>query len=175
MKNKFIIFLSIFYLFFLNLYANTTPPFKNITVHEKPIQYNKIVFEDFDNQQIDLKNYNNEIYILNFWATWCAPCKKEMPSLDKLQQNKNIEIFAINLETKNEKKTKKFFKDLKIKNLSIFYDPDLKLVKLFTIRGVPTSVILNKDRKEIARIIGDIDFSNTDFINWLLNTTGNKQ
>ena len=98
-----------------------------------------------------------------------------MPSLDKLQQNKNIEIFAINLETKNEKKTKKFFKDLKIKNLSIFYDPDLKLVKLFNIRGVPTSVILNKDRKEIARIIGDIDFSNTDFINWLLNTTGNKQ
>ena len=175
MKNKFIICFSILCLLCFNLHANTTLPFKNISVHEKPIQYNKIVFEDFDNQQIDLKNYDNEIYILNFWATWCAPCKKEMPSLDKLQQNKNIEIFAINLETKNEKKTKKFFKDLKIKNLSIFYDPDFKLVKLFTIRGVPTSVILNKDRKEIARIIGDIDFSNTDFINWLLNTTGNKQ
>ena len=170
MKNKFIIFLSIFYLFSFNLYAGTTPPFKNINVFEKPIQYNKIVLEDFDNQQIDLKNYNNEIYILNFWATWCAPCKKEMPSLDKLQQNKNIEIFAINLEEKNQKKTEKFFKDLKIKNLSIFYDPDLKLVKLFTIRGVPTSVILNKDRKEIARIIGDIDFSNNDFVDWLLNT-----
>jgi thiol-disulfide isomerase/thioredoxin len=175
MKNKFIIFLSIFYLFCFNLYANTPPPFKNISVHEKPIEYNKIVLEDFYNQQIDLKNYNNEIYILNFWATWCAPCKKEMPSLDKLQQNKNIEIFAINLETKNQKRTEKFFKDLNIKNLSIFYDPDLKLVKLFTIRGVPTSVILNKDKKEIARIIGDIDFSNTEFINWLLNTIGNKQ
>ena len=175
MKNKFIIFLSIFYLFCLNLYANTIPPFKNISVHEKPIQYNKIVFEDFDNQQIDLKNYNNEIYILNFWATWCAPCKKEMPSLDKLQQNKNIEIFAINLEEKNQKKIEKFFTDLNIKNLSIFYDPDLKLVKLLTIRGLPTSVILNKDRKEIARIIGGIDFSNTDFISWLLNNAKNKQ
>ena len=175
MKNKFIICFSLFYLFCFNLYANTTLPFKNISVHKKPIQYNKIVFEGFDNKQINLKNYNNEIYILNFWATWCAPCKKEMPSLDKLQQNKDIEIFAINLEEKNQKRTEKFFTDLNIKNLSIFYDPDLKLVKLLTIRGLPTSVILNKDRKEIARAIGEIDFSNTDFISWLLNNAENKQ
>ena len=175
MKNKFIICFSILCLLCFNLHANTTLPFKNISVHEKPIQYNKIVFEDFDNKQINLKNYNNKIYILNFWATWCTPCKKEMPSLDKLQQNKDIEIFAINLEEKNQKKIEKFFTDLNIKNLSIFYDPDLKLVKLLTIRGLPTSVILNKDRKEIARIIGGIDFSNTDFISWLLNNAKNKQ
>ena len=175
MKNKFIICFSIFCLFCFNLHANTTLPFQNISVHEKPIQYNKIVFEDFDNKQINLKNYNNKIYILNFWATWCAPCTKEMPSLDKLQQNKDIEIFAINLEKKNQKKIEKFLTDLNIKNLSIFYDPDLKLVKLLTIRGLPTSVILNKDRKEIARAIGEIDFSNTDFISWLLNNAENKQ
>ena len=78
-------------------------------------------------------------------------------------------------EEKNQKRTEKFFTDLNIKNLSIFYDPDLKLVKLLTIRGIPTSVILNKDRKEIARIIGDLDFSNTDFISWLLNNAENKQ
>jgi thiol-disulfide isomerase/thioredoxin len=175
MKNKFIFCFSVFYLFCFNLYANTILPFKNISIHEKPIQYNEIVFEDFNNKQINLNNYNNKIYILNFWATWCAPCKKEMPSLDKLQLNEDIEIFAINLEKKNQKKTHKFFTDLNIKNLTIFYDPDLKLVKLLGIRGVPTSVILNKDRKEIARVIGDIDFSNTEFINWLLNTIGNKQ
>ena len=117
MKNKFIICFSILCLLCFNLHANTTLPFKNISVHEKPIQYNKIVFEDFDNKQINLKNYNNKIYILNFWATWCTPCKKEMPSLDKLQQNKDIEIFAINLEEKKQKKIEKFFTDLNIKNL----------------------------------------------------------
>jgi|TARA_B100000929_G_scaffold47035_1_gene33760 thiol-disulfide isomerase/thioredoxin len=174
MKKKLTIYFSVFYLICFNLHANTTLPFKNINVHEKPIQYSNIVFEDFDKKQVNLNNYNNKIYILNFWATWCAPCKKEMPSLDKLQQNKDIEVFAINLEKKNKKRTEKFFADLNIKNLSIFYDPDLKLVKLLTIRGVPTSVILNKNREEIARIIGDIDFSNTDFIKWLQNNIKNQ-
>ena len=175
MKNKFIFCFSVFYLFCFNLNANSILPFKNISVHKKPIQYNEIVFEDFNNKKINLNNYNNKIYILNFWATWCAPCTKEMPSLDKLQLNEDIEVFAINLEVKNQKKTEKFFTDLNIKNLPIFYDPDLKLVKLLGIRGVPTSVILNKDRKEIARVIGDIDFSNIDFINWLLNNAKNNQ
>ena len=173
MKKKSIIYFSIFYLICINLNANIILPFKNINVHEKPIQYSNIVFEDFNKKQVNLKNYSNKIYILNFWATWCDPCKKEMPSLDKLQENNDIEVFAINLEKKNKKRTAKFFEDLNIKNLSIFYDSDLKLVKLLGIRGVPTSVILNKNREEIARIIGDIDFSNTDFINWLLSNVRN--
>ena len=173
MKKKSIIYFSLFYLICINLNANITLPFKNINVHEKPIQYSNILFEDFNKKQVNLENYSNKIYILNFWATWCDPCKKEMSSLDKLQENKDIEVFAINLEKKNKKRTDKFFADLNIKNLSIFYDSDLKLVKLFGIRGVPTSVILNKNREEIARVIGDIDFSNTDFINWLLNNVRN--
>ena len=98
-----------------------------------------------------------------------------MPSLDKLQTVEGIDVFAINLEAKNQIKTEKFFKDLNIKNLSIYFDPELNLAKLLTLRGVPTTVILNKDRDEIARIIGILDFNDEKFISWINDILSSKK
>ena len=78
-----------------------------------------------------------------------------------------IVVVPVNLEAKNQKKTKKFFDDLNIKNLSIFFDNDMELVKLFKLRGVPTTIILNKNEEEIARIIGSVDFTDEKIVNWL--------
>tara|TARA_B100000700_G_scaffold190632_1_gene210074 strand:+ start:404 stop:925 length:522 start_codon:yes stop_codon:yes gene_type:complete len=162
------IFLLIFFILFsVELNAKIKPPFENIITLNEPKDYGDITFENFEGKSLSLKDYKSNIYILNFWATWCAPCKKEMPSLDKLQIKEGINIFAINIEGKNQNKTRKFFKDLNIKNLSIFFDLEFKLSKLLNLRGIPTTVILNKDRREIARIIGDIDFNDSNFINWL--------
>ena len=95
------------------------------------------------------------------------PCKDEMPSLDKLQQKDGIFIFPINMEEKNLKNTNKFYKDLNINNLNTYFDNGLKLVKVFALRGVPTTVILNKNKEMIARISGSIDFEDEKFISWL--------
>ena len=105
--------------------------------------------------------------ILNFWATWCAPCKKEMPSLDKLSLyfNDKILIFPINLEKPNKKKTTKFFKDLEILNLNIFYDPEFKLAKKFKMRGLPTTILIDKNGREFGRIIGEFNFEDENFKN----------
>ena len=93
-----------------------------------------------------------------------------MPSLDRLKSNptlNNIEIFPINIGKDNLKKSKKFFKDLKIKNLNIYFDNSVTLAKDFNLRGVPTTIMLNKDGKEFARIIGSIDFEDTEFLQWI--------
>ena len=90
-----------------------------------------------------------------------------MPSLDKLQTVEGIDVFAINIEAKNQLKTKIFFKGLEIKNLSIFFDSENKLVNLFRLRGLPTTIILNSDKNEIARIIGAVNFSDERFIKWI--------
>ena len=157
-----------FFIFIAN-YCNAEiePPFKNISVSKNPIYYEEILFEDFDGKIINLKQKNSKIYVLNFWATWCLPCKWEMPHLDKLQLNKNIEVFPINIEVKNQRKTEIFFKSLEIKNLSIFFDSENKLVNLFRLRGIPTTIILNSDKNEIARIIGAVNFSDERFIKWI--------
>jgi thiol-disulfide isomerase/thioredoxin len=108
--------------------------------------------------------------LLNFCATWCEPCKEEMPSLDRLQKNSNLnnlKIFAINISKENLKKVNYYFKELNIKNLEPYFDTSITLAKKLSLRGVPTSVLINSDSKEFARIIGSIDFDNLNFIKWL--------
>ena len=149
-------------------FAKEKPPFKNILVLDKPKTYEKIIFQDKDGKQIDLNLINTDnIYILNFWATWCAPCKDEMPSLNQLQTRDGIFIFPINMEEVNLKKVDKFYEDLDINNLNIYFDNGLKLVKVFALRGVPTTIIFNKNKEMVARISGSIDFEDEKFLIWL--------
>ena len=149
-------------------FGKERPPFKNILVLDKPKVYNEIMFQDRNGTQLNLIKINtDEIYILNFWATWCAPCKDEMPSLDNLQKKDGIFVFPINMEEKNLNNTDKFYEDLNIKNLNTYFDEGLKLVKVFQLRGVPTTIILNKNKEMIARISGSIDFEDEKFISWL--------
>ena len=141
---------------------------KNIVVHKEPIDIKELKFIDFDFKEVDLTNKKGNIVILNFWATWCAPCKKEMPSLDKLAQlYPDIKVYAINLEKPNKEKTLEFFKDLNITNLKIYFDPSFNLVKVFNMRGMPTSILIDKNGKEFAKIIGEVDFSEDSFVNFL--------
>ena len=163
---NYLIILSL--LLFSSTFAKEKPPFKNILSLDKPKTHKEIIFQDIDGSIINLKKINSDkIYILNFWATWCAPCKEEMPSLDKLHAKDGVFVFPINLEDKNLKKTDKFYDDLNITNLNIYFDIEFKLTKAFSIRGVPTTIIFNKNKDEIARIQGSVDFSDEKFISWL--------
>ena len=165
-----------FYLFF-NVFlsisqTNEDVPLNNIVQYESPKPISSIVFEDFLGNEVNLDNYHGKLIIVNFWATWCAPCKEEMPSLDRLYQDDNFEnlvAFAVNMEQPNTEKTKKFFTDLDIKKLEIFFDRNLNFVKEFNLRGLPTTVLINKKGEEFARVIGSIDFQDQKFLKWLLN------
>jgi len=128
--------------------------------------------QTWKNISYNLGDYSGKLVIVNFWATWCKPCKEEIPSLDSLSQNKDIKnliVFPVNIENINYEKTKKFFSNLNVKKLGIFFDPNLNFVKELKLRGVPTTVIINKTGKEFARIIGSIDFNNKKFLKWLSN------
>ena len=95
-----------------------------------------------------------------------------MPSLDLLQANKdlnNLKIFPINVGQDNNEKASQFFKELKIQNLKLYFDSPVTLAKKFGLRGIPTSILFNKNGEEFARIIGSIDFEDKNFINWLSN------
>ena len=151
-------------------YAIEKPSIKNLVLIEKPKTYEGVVFKDKNQKNVELANYKGKLVLLNFWATWCAPCKEEMPSLDSLQSENrlnNLKIFPINIGQEDLSKSEIFFKDLNIQNLDIYYDSTITLAKKFTLRGVPTTIIFNKEGYEFARIIGSINFNDEDFINWL--------
>ena len=151
-------------------YALEKPNIKNLALSKNPKIYEEIIFKDSSGEDVSLDDFKGKLIILNFWATWCAPCKEEMPSLDNLQLNSNfsnLKIFPINIGQEDLIKSKNFFEQLNIKNLNIYFDPTVKLAKKFSLRGVPTTILFNKDGKEFSRIIGSIDFNDDKFINWL--------
>ena len=163
--------LLIIFIFLLsNSFAKETPNIKNLVINKELKTYKNLAFLDSKQEIVKLDNYKGKLVILNFWAIWCAPCKKEMPSLDSLKSNKsldNLEIFPINIGKDNLKKSLKFYSELDIKNLEIYYAPSTKIASKFSLRGIPTSILIDKNGKEFARIIGVIDFNDKKFINWL--------
>ena len=95
-----------------------------------------------------------------------------MPHLNQLKSKskfKDIEIIPINIADEELKKSKEFFEELNINNLEIFYGSSLRLAKEFKLRGIPTTIIIDKEGYEFARIIGIIDFENKSFLDWLSN------
>jgi len=161
----------ILYIFLLaNAVATETTPSKNIVINDELKVYDNLYFFDQENKRINLDEFRGKFVLLNFWAVWCAPCKEEMPSLDKLKVNKklnNIEIFPINIGNDSIEKSKEFFKDLNIKNLKLYFDPKINLAKELSLRGVPTTVLVNKNGEEFARIIGIVDFEDPSIVDWL--------
>ena len=168
-SKSFKIYIHIFVAFFFaQQLLSETNYSKNIVLHEKPLEIKELKFKDFNLNDVDLTEKKGNIMILNFWATWCVPCKKEMPSLEKLAiKYPEILVYPVNLEKPNQDKTQKFFSDLKISELNIYFDPNFSLVKLFKMRGVPTSILIDKNGKEFGRVIGEIDFFDKSFIELL--------
>ena len=165
-------FLIIFIFLITNSFANESPNIKNLVLTKQLKKYDSLTFLDSENKQVSLDSFNGNLILINFWATWCAPCKEEMPSLDLLKINPklgNLKIFPINVGNDNLEKSQKFFEELNINHLELYFDSSLILTKKFLIRGIPTSVLINKDGNEFARIVGSIDFQNEKFVEWLVS------
>ena len=163
-------FLIIFIFLISNSVADETIEIKNLVIYDKLKKNDAITFLNTKNNELNLDDYKGNLVLLNFWATWCAPCKEEMPSLDQLQSNEklnNLKIFPINIGQENLKKSQKFFEDLSIKNLEVYFISSINLPKKLQLRGIPTTILINKDGLEFARIIGSVDFKDEKFIKWL--------
>ena len=164
--------LIIFIFLISNSLASEISNIKNLVINKELKKYEDLTFLNSKKKQINLEDFKGNLILLNFWATWCAPCKEEMPSLDLLKSNSNLDnlkIFPINVGQENEEKAINFFNDLKIKNLEAYFDSSITLAKKFGLRGIPTTILLNKDGLEFARIVGSINFENEQFISWLSN------
>ena len=165
-------FLIIFIFLITNSFAKEVDDIKNLLIFENPKKLDDLTFLDDKNNQLNLSDFKGKLVLLNFWATWCAPCKEEMPSLDLLQMKENLnnlKIFPINVGQDDLDKSLNFFEDLKIKNLKPYFDSPITLAKKFQLRGIPTSIIINKRGEEFARIVGSIDFTDKKFIEWISN------
>ncbi len=153
-------------------YSIDRPDIKNLIIHKDKKKIENVEFYNSKSQKVTLNSYDSNLIIINFWATWCAPCREEMPLLDKLKLNKELKdivIIPINIASETIEKSKEFFEELNINNLEFFFGPSAELANKFQVRGIPTTILIDKNGYEFARIIGYIDFEKKSFIEWLAN------
>ena len=135
---------------------------------------NPLILDAYENM-VEI-GYDEDILIINFWATWCAPCKKEMPSLNSLAQNmkyEDIQIITIASGRNSKEAIDGFFDDNNLVNLKKYRDPRGRIAVNYGVTALPTTVVINPTGLEIGRIIGDIDWDTADvrsFFKKLLET-----
>ena len=115
-----------------------------------------------DGSEGTLADHTGKIILLNFWATWCAPCRKEMPMLSELQTElggDNFEVVTIATGRNAPPAMKKFLKEIGVDNLPLHRDPKQKIARDMGVLGLPITVILDRDGQEIARLRGDADWA----------------
>ena len=153
-------------------YSTDRPEIKNLIIYKNKKKIENVEFTNLNGEKLSLSDYSKNPKIINFWATWCAPCRKEMPSLNKLKMLNDfidVDIIPINIGGDTKEKSVKFFKDININNLDIFSGSGEEFSEKFKIRGLPTTILIDKNGYEFARIVGYIDFENESFLDWLIN------
>ncbi len=146
-----------------NLAALRDGDMKKLVLHEPPRESGTAAFLLADGAgQATLADYRGKYVLLNFWATWCAPCRKEMPMLSDLQSEfggDRFEVLTIATGRNSPQGIKKFFDEIGIDNLPRHQDPKQALARQMAVMGLPITVILDPEGAEIARLIGDADWA----------------
>ena len=142
-----------------------------LTMATSPLRLPDLAFEDADGKPRKLSDWRGRTVLVNLWATWCVPCRKEMPALDSLQAKlggKDFEVVAINIDTRDAEKPKNFLKDGNLTRLGYFSDQKAKvfqdLKNIGKALGMPTSVLVDGQGCEIANIAGPAEWASDDAV-----------
>ncbi|WP_373085814.1 TlpA family protein disulfide reductase [Sneathiella sp.] len=144
-----------------NVSSFLTGEMQNFAPNGPPRLLKDFTFINADGEQVQISDYKGKVVLLNFWATWCAPCREEMPGLDQLQADMggdDFQVVAISQDLQGMEKVQAFFKKYKIKNLGAFNDKTLKSGRSAGVFGLPASILLNADGKEIGRLVGPAEW-----------------
>jgi thiol-disulfide isomerase/thioredoxin len=142
-----------------------------LTMASQPLKLPDLTFEDADGKPKKLSDWQGKTVLVNLWATWCVPCRKEMPALERLQaklRGPNFEVVAINIDTRDPGKPRAFLKDANLTALAFFNDEKAKvfqdLKSIGRALGMPTSVLVDAKGCEIATIAGPAEWDSDDAV-----------
>jgi thiol-disulfide isomerase/thioredoxin len=142
-------------------------PMAALLVRPKPLDLPEIAFSDKDGKPVSLADFAGKVVLLNIWATWCVPCREEMPALDKLETRlggKDFAVVAVNIDKGGPDKAAAFLKETGAEHLALYTDPTGKLFSIVKTVGMPTTLIIDRDGKEIARLVGPADWASPEAI-----------
>jgi len=140
-----------------------------VNVAKSPLKIPDLTFQDAGGHTLALDRFHGRTVLLNLWATWCVPCRKEMPALDALEGKlggPDFQVVAVNIDTRDPEKPKKFLQQLGVKNLAYYADPSAKafqqLKSIGRAFGMPTTILVDPKGCEIGTIAGPAEWASED-------------
>ena len=124
-----------------------------------------MTFMNGKGEAVTLSSFKGKTVLLNLWATWCAPCREEMPSLDRLQKalgSDKFEVVALSLDRQGLEGSKKFLTEVKAENLKLYVDPTGKQGTNLKLIGMPTTILIDKEGRELGRLAGPAEWDSDD-------------
>jgi thiol-disulfide isomerase/thioredoxin len=150
-------------------------PVAMLNLHEDPRPLAKFEFQDEAGQKYTLDKFRGTFVLVNIWATWCPPCKEEMPSLNSLASHfstKRLTIIPISVDVSGAIPARRFFTELGLNSLSLYVDPSANVMHALAVVGIPTTVLINRDGLEIARRVGPAQWDSPAMIESLAGIIG---
>ena len=143
---------------------------QNLVVHHAPKPLVPIKFVDEGGQTHSLADFKGKVVVLNIWATWCVPCRKEMPTLDRLQAalgGPDFEVVPVSIDLGGIDAVRKFYADIAVHNLAMYVDTSGQVLRQVGAFGLPTTLIVNRSGQEAGRIVGPAEWDSADMMQFL--------
>jgi len=157
--------------------ATAQQPPKYFVTHEAPKSIATIAFEDGQGQPRSLADFQGKVVLLNIWATWCGPCRREMPSLDRLQGmlgGADFEVVALSIDRAGIEVVRKFYADVGIRDLTIYIDSSGKATRELGTVGVPATLLIDREGRELGRLVGPAEWDEPEIVQFLKRVVSQK-
>jgi thiol-disulfide isomerase/thioredoxin len=134
-------------------------------IHPQPKPLPDLAFQDGAGKPLQLSDWKGRVVLLNLWATWCAPCRKEMPDLSKLEKelgSDQFEVVAVSVDRKGAEASAAFLKETGVDNLKLYVEPSTKIVNDVQSAGLPATLLIDREGREVGRILGPADWASPE-------------
>jgi len=136
-----------------------------LSIHAAPRPVSELAFEDGAGRSRSLSQWRGKVVLLNVWATWCAPCREEMPALERLQRKlggRDLEVLALSIDSAGAAPVKRFYEELGIRSLGVYVDRSMRATATLGALGVPTTLLIDREGREIGRRTGPAEWDSAE-------------
>ncbi len=142
---------------------------------EAPKPMPDLSFLDGEGRRVDLSEFKDKLVLLNLWATWCAPCVKEMPALDRLQAQlggPGFQVVALSVDRGGRDQVAPFYQKIGVTSLGLYLDPASASMQALSLRGLPTTLLVDPEGRELGRIEGPVEWDSPEIVAFLRKHMG---
>lgn len=143
---------------------------QKFALHPAPKPVPEIQFQDSDGKALTLQDFRGKVVLLNIWATWCIPCRHEMPTLDRLQAElggPDFQVVPLSIDRNGFEAITKFYGEVGIKHLAIYLDSSTEAASKLGAVGLPTTLLIDRDGGEIGRLVGPAEWDSPDMVTFI--------